>query len=225
MATDMERILGACEAALSRPGKSDLRALGFWKAVSAAKRDPKVAAQYARRIGNIDRDAFLRATPFAFPISVGIALEAAATAATLIALAIAPRLPVLGSELVYIGGTAVLIASLHSLTHWVVGRAMGMRFTHAFSQPPLKPQPGFKLDYATYLRVPARSRAWMHASGAITSKVVPFAVAAWAAANNAPGWCLLVLLAIGVGQLITDATLSTRLSDWKRFRREMRFAR
>jgi hypothetical protein len=137
---------------------------------------------------------------------------------------VAPRAPVLTGEFLYIAGTGALIAATHGLTHVLVGSAMGMRFTHFYSLPPFKPQPGFKTDYATYLKVPARSRAWMHASGAIVSKIVPFAVAAYAASNGTPTWTLAILLGIGVVQLITDATLSTRASDWKKFRREMRFA-
>jgi len=65
----------------------------------------------------------------------------------------------------------------------------------------------------------------MHASGAIVSKVLPFVVAAIAAATGVEAWALGLLLAIGVVQLVTDVTFSTRASDWKKFRREMRFAR
>ena len=224
MTADIDRTLTACEAALSRPGKIDLAALGFWKAVSRVKRHPDLLATYGRRIARVDREAFLRATPIVVPAWIGFALEVAGTIFILGVILVAPRAPVLGSEIIYIVGTGALIAATHGLTHVLVGSAMGMRFTHFYSLPPLKPQPGFKVDYATYLRVPATSRAWMHASGAIVSKIVPFAVAAYAAANGTPTWTLLILLGIGVLQLITDATLSTRASDWKKFRREMRFA-
>ena len=64
----------------------------------------------------------------------------------------------------------------------------------------------------------------MHASGALVSKAIPFIVAWIAAGAGAATWAVGVLLAIGAVQLITDATLSTRASDWKKFRREMRFA-
>ena len=224
MTAGIDRTLAACEAALSRPGKIDLAALGFWTAVSRVKRHPDLLVTYGERIARVDREAFLRATPIAVPASIGVALEAFGTVVIVAAILMAPRLPVLGSEFVYIVGTGALVAATHGLTHVLVGSAMGMRFTHFYSLPPLKPQPGFKTDYATYLRVPATSRAWMHASGAIVSKIVPFAVAAYAAANGTPTWTLLILLGIGVAQLITDVTLSTRASDWKKFRREMRFA-
>jgi hypothetical protein len=221
----IERTLSRCEDALAQRGKVDLAPLGFWKAVSSVKRQPDLLAAYGDRIARIDREAFLRVAPIAVPASIGVLLETVGTIIILAALLVAPRLPVLGSEFVYLVGTGALIAATHGLAHVIVGNAMGMRFTHFYSLPPWKPQPGFKVDYATYLRVPARSRAWMHASGAIVSKVIPFAVAVWAAANGTPTWTLAILLAIGVAQLVTDATLSTKASDWKKFRREMRFAR
>lgn len=228
---DIERTLATCEAALARPGKVDLAPTGFWNAVAAVKRRPDLAARYADRLARIDREAFLRGVPIAMPAAVGVVLEVAGTVVGVALIAAAPSLslviagPVPWAELAYLVGAGALIGATHSLTHWVVGGAMGMRFTHFYSVPPLRPQPGFKVDYATYLRVPARSRAWMHASGALVSKAIPFAVAALAAAGGAQGWAIGVLLALGVLQIVTDVTLSTRASDWKKFRREMRFAR
>jgi hypothetical protein len=229
-AADIDRTLTACETALARPGKVDVTALGFWKAVSAAKRDRELVERYGERIAQIDRDAFLRRAPIAMPAAIGVVFELIGTVVGVALILAAPYLhEALGTglpwaEIAYIAGAGALIGMTHALTHWIVGSAMGIRFTHFYSLPPLKPQPGFKTDYATYLRVPARSRAWMHASGAIVSKIVPFAVAAIAASAGAAAWAVGVLLAIGVVQLITDVTLSTRASDWKKFRREMRFA-
>ncbi len=224
-AADIERTLTSCEQALRSPGAIDLTRLGFWKAVSAAKRRPDLAARFADRIARIDREAFLRATPIALPAAVGVGLEAFGALAGLAVTALAPVFGPPWRDLAYLVGAGALIGATHALAHYVVGSAMGMRFTHFHSRPPLRPQPGFKIDYATYLRTPARSRAWMHASGAIVSKVIPFLVAAIAAAQGAAAWAVWVLLGIGVLQLVTDATLSTRASDWKKFRREMRFAR
>lgn len=228
----IDRSLASCEARLAQRRRVDLAALGFWKAVSAVKRDARLVERYADRIARVDRGAFLRSTPLALPAWAGVALASLGTAVGAVLVVAAPylhevvgtgdRLPLM--ELAYIAGAGVLIGMTHGLAHWIVGGLVGIRFTHFFSKL-VPPQPGFKTDYATYLRAPARSRAWMHASGAIVSKVIPFLVAGIAAAGGARSWAVIVLLAIGVVQLITDATLSTRASDWKRFRREMRFAR
>ena len=218
-------MLGACDLALSGRGRVDLRALGFWGAVDAVKKRPELVGRYAERIGRIDREAFLRAVPLAFPASVGLVLLSLGTAAGVAVVALAFVLPDLWRELALLAGTGALIGATHGLAHWVVGRVVGIRFTHWFSKPPLTPQPGFKTDYASYLRAPARSRAWMHASGAIVSKVVPFVGLAIGLAAGVAAWALWVLVAIGIGQLVTDALFSVRASDWKRFRREMRAAR
>jgi hypothetical protein len=162
--------------------------------------------------------------PLVFPAPLGVALETVGTLVGIGIVVAAPSLPVPWREIAYIVGAGALIGATHGLAHWVVGSAVGIRFTHWYSRPPKSPQPGFKTDYASYLRAPARSRAWMHASGAIVSKVIPFVVAAVAAGGGAQSWAVAVLLALGIVQLGTDALLSTRASDWKKFRREMRFA-
>ena len=72
----------------------------------------------------------------------------------------------------------------------------------------------------------------MHASGAIASKIAPFAVFAAvylphraAGYDLFPSWALWAVLAIGVVQIVTDVLFSTRHGDWKKFRRERRVAR
>ncbi len=234
----IEGTLLSCESALARPGAVDLGALGFWKAVAAVKRKPELVARYADRIGRIDGEAFVRGIgPLVFPAAVGVVLL---TLGTLVGIALVlaapgfryasvPSPPGIAPLSLWMGillivGAGALIGSTHGLAHWVVGSLVGIRFTHWFSHPPKSPQPGFKTDYASYLRTPPRSRAWMHASGAIVTKVVPFAVAAFAIAEGAQPWAIVVLLALGVFQLVTDVTLSVKASDWKKFRREMRFA-
>lgn len=222
-AAAIERVLTECERALAAGQRPHLGRLGFWKAVAALKRDHTLVDRYADRAARIDRDAFLRAVPFALPAWAGVALGTLGSAAGAATVAVAPALPSPFTELAYLAGAGALIGMTHSLAHYVVGGLVGIRFTHVFSKL-VPPQPGFKTDYASYLRAPARARAWMHASGAIVSKVIPFLVAAVAAAGGAEPWAVLALLAIGALQLVTDATLSTRASDWKRFRREMRSA-
>ena len=220
----IERTLAACERALAAGGKVDLTALGFWKAVAAVKTRPELVPTLGERIARIDREAFIRSAPLVFPALWGVTAELVGTAVGVAILVAAPSLPSPWRGLAYLAAAGALIGATHGLAHYLVGGAMGMRFTHWYSLPPSKPQPGFKIDYATYLRSPARSRAWMHASGAIASKVVPFAVAALAFAARAESWAIAVLVALGVLTLVTDLTFSVRSSDWKKFRREMKVA-
>ena len=60
----------------------------------------------------------------------------------------------------------------------------------------------------------------MHASGAIATKLAPFAALAVWPASGAPWWAAAVLAGIGLLQIATDIGVSTKSSDWKKFRRE-----
>jgi hypothetical protein len=128
-------------------------------------------------------------------------------------------------------GVALLVAALawmvglHSSTHYVVGRLMGIRFRRYFFVIPPPPLPGLKTDYATYLRATPTGRAWMHASGAVATKLAPFLALSLAPATDAPGWTVIVLLALGLFQIVTDVLFSTKASDWKKVRRELAVAR
>ena len=130
-----------------------------------------------------------------------------------------------------IAGLALIFAALdwsttfHAPAHWLVGSAMGMRVLAYFLRDLMPPVPGLKIDYATYLRVAPEARAWMHASGAIASKIGPFLALAFWPASGAPGWAAWAILGYGLLIIGTDVFISTRKSDWKRFRREMRIAR
>jgi hypothetical protein len=63
----------------------------------------------------------------------------------------------------------------------------------------------------------------MHASGAIVTKIVPFALlpASLRLYDEWP-WLTFVLIAVGLVQIVTDVVLSTKVSDWMKFRREMK---
>jgi hypothetical protein len=64
----------------------------------------------------------------------------------------------------------------------------------------------------------------MHAAGAIVTKLTPFLVVPYALAIDTDSWAVGLLLALGVGQVVSDIVYSTKKSDWKKFRREMRLA-
>lgn len=65
----------------------------------------------------------------------------------------------------------------------------------------------------------------MHASGAIVSKLIPFAFLGAALAADLPTWAVWALVGFGVFSVITDLLWSTKASDWKKFKREMALAR
>lgn len=219
----IEAILEAAEKAVSTG--APVGPTGFWKAVTAVKRDPGLVEAHADRIARIDRAALKAWALVTVPLWLGNVLMIGGTAIGLTVVAWAYYLEGLASGLVFLLGFGIVLVTTHSLGHLVVGSLLGMRFTHWFMGP-LRPPlpPGVKVDYSTYLRAPARSRAWMHASGAIVTKLMPFAFLGAALAAGVPMWVFWALILIGVAQIATDILWSARASDWKKFRREMALA-
>lgn len=221
--SQIEHTLVACEQALAGGGTPDLRALGFWRVVAAVKRRGDLIPRYASRISAIDRQTFRRRVRLAFPVTVGVVALDAALFGGLLLLAIAIGVPHPWRELLVLAATGALDVATHGLAHLAVGTFAGIGFTDWFLSLP-KP-PGFKVDYASYLRAPARQRAWMHAAGAIATKLTPFLIIPYAMAIDTDTWAVLAILALGIIQIVTDLLYSVRASDWKKFRREMRLAR
>ena len=217
----IEEVLTAAQKAVDA-GKG-LAGTGFWKAVASVKSSPDLVDGFAPRIAEIDRKAFLEWALFAAPSGVGNAVMTLATVAGVLLVVWAHYLLSPWDGLVLLGGGGVLTTTTHGLGHQLVGGMVGMRFTHWFVGSLKRPQPGVKVDYDTYLRAGARARAWMHASGAIVSKAIPFVMLIVAWSSNFPSWAAWLLLGQGVLQIITDAVWSVKTSDWKKFRREMSY--
>lgn len=216
-----ERIEGAVDA-----GNADLRQLGFWRLLGKVKAEPTISEHWADAAGRIDRKAFESRVRLRVPVWVGNLALLAGTFAGSWAVGFA-----LGRASGVAAGLALLFAggawsvTLHDLSHWLTGRIAGIRFVAYYVGGPFPPRPGLKTDYATYLRTAPSARAWMHASGAIATKLAPFAALAFWPASGAPVWAALGLLALGAIQIVTDVVFSVRSSDWKKVRRELRVAR
>ena len=223
LGAELDRIESAVDG-----GDTDLRRLGFWRVVALVKRDDELIERYAEKVGRIDAKAFRAGVRFRLPVWVGITLMLIAVVVGIVAVVLAVRAA--GSDDITVGlelmvAAAAWAAGLHSLTHYVVGRVVGIRFTDLFVAFPPPPLPGLKTDYASYLRASPIDRAWMHASGAIATKLAPFIALAFAPAARAPGWAVAILLGLGIFQIVTDLLFSTKASDWKKVRRELAVAR
>lgn len=201
---------------------SGLEGTGFWKAVRRIRADRVLAQRFAAEVGEIDTEAFSGAVRLKIPAGFGVAVLCTGTAAGIVLLVAADRMQGVLADLFFLGGFGGLLVSTHSLAHWVVGRAMGMRFTHFFLGGPPPPRPGAKVDYSTYLLVAPRKRALFHASGAVVTKILPFALIPFAVIAGVSGWVAFALAAIGVLQVVTDALFSIKSSDWKKYIREMK---
>lgn len=222
---EIDRELTRIEEAVAS-GDRDLGALGFWRIVAAVKRDPALSVAHAPRIGRIDTAAFRAGVKLRVPVWVGNLVLGVAALGGVAALMVACALedPLVVGVLVVAAGLVWTVA-LHSPAHWLVGWLAGMRFTDYFLGGGIPPRPGIKIDYVTYLRVEPSMRAWMHASGAIGTKVAPFAALAFSPWDVVPLWAVVTLLAVGAVMIATDLIFSVRSGDWKRFLRERRIAR
>lgn len=196
---------------------------GFWKLVSAVKRDPELD-RFVDDVADIDQQAFRNWALLTVPLALGTSLMVFGTVVGLALVTLAYQVEGVWSGVWILVGTGVLLVTTHGLAHLVVGTAVGIEFTYWFIGKISQPQPGVKTDYGTYLRTPARSRAWMHAAGAIATKLIPFLMIGAALAAGVPAWATWALVAVGVVTLITDVLWSTKASDWKKFQREMAFA-
>jgi hypothetical protein len=221
----IEAILTMSEAALASGQKVDLVPIGFWKAVTSVKKQPDLVEVFGDRIGRIDREAFERWALLRLPAATGTSISIVATAGGLALIGWAYGLGGAAQGIALLVGTGMVLVATHGLAHWAVAEGMGMKVIYWFVGAIQRPQPGVKIDYATYLRTPPRRRAWMHASGAIVSKAVPLISLGAGWAMGAPGWAMGLLAVLAVGQVIADVLWSTRSSDWKRFKREMAFAK
>ena len=224
-AVDLSADLGRIEAAV-QAGNTDLRALGFWRIVAQVKPDRMLVGRYADQIGRIDGAAFRSGVRFRLPVWAGNALLLAGAAVGLAAAIVARSVASSTlAGLLLIAAGLIWSVALHSPTHWFVGHMASIRFTDYFMGGPLPPRPGLKSDYATYLRADPASRAWMHASGAIATKLAPFCALSFWPGSGAPWWSAVALIAIGLLQVGTDLAFSVKASDWKKFRRERAIAK
>lgn len=222
--SEADQVLSAVEERLAADPAAGLGGSGFWRVVSNAKQTPELAAEFAGRIAATDRAAFERWAMLTVPLGVGTAAAVVGTVLGLVLVGLAYETPEPWNGLLLLAGTGVLLVTTHGLAHLVVGRLAGIRFTHWFIGTVARPQPGVKTDYATYLTTTAERRAWMHASGALMTKIVPFALLPAGLIAGVPGWATVLLVVVGVVSIITDILWSTQVGDWKKFRREMAFA-
>jgi hypothetical protein len=221
--SQIEVILDSAELAVSQG--TPVAATGFWRAVAAVKADSALVEAYADRIARTDRAGLKSWALITVPLWLGNVLMVGGTLVGLVLVAWAYYLRPLTAGVVLLLGFAIVLVTTHGLAHLAAGALMGIEFTHWFIGTVRRPQPGVKVDYASYLRAPAASRAWMHAAGALVTKILPFAFLGAALAADVPWWTVAILLVVGLGQIATDILWSTKASDWKKFRREMAFDR
>jgi hypothetical protein len=218
----IEEALSAGEAATNRG--ASLVGTGFWHAVARVKTDSELIERYADRIAVIDQAAFRNWALVVVPNGIGTIMMSLATVVGVMLIGYAYNFTDLLAVLAFYIGFGIVLTTSHGLGHLIVGRVSGIRFTSWFIGTIGRPQPGVKVDYASYLRTSSSRRAWMHASGALVTKILPFTLIGAAVAAGLAWWAVWALPLIGLVAIATDVVWSTKKSDWKKFQREMRFA-
>jgi hypothetical protein len=220
---DVEEALTAAESAVA-DGRG-LAGTGFWQAVHEVKAHPELVERYASRIARIDRAAFKDWAFFTIGVTPGTIIVTIGVLIGVVLVGLAYSLTGFAAVVVFYAGLGALLVTTHGMAHLVVGGAVGIEFTDWFIGTIARPQPGVKVDYESYLRAAAGSRAWMHASGAIVTKVLPFVMIGSAIAADLPAWAVWLLPVVGIMTIVTDTLWSTKASDWKKYSREMSYAR
>lgn len=166
--------------------------LKFWKMVAKVKKDPELIRKFAEQIGRIDQAIFRARARVTVPLKLGHLIE---LAITLFFIFILYRLILSGvyPGVALIAGTFVIMATIHPLAHYIVGRIFGIKFTFYFPDGPALIEPTIKTDYASYLKAPPKNRAIMHAAGAMVSTLVIIASLAVATVIDAPSWSFWLL--------------------------------
>jgi len=215
------RIESAVEA-----GQTDLSGLGFWRLLRRVKVEPVLAEHWADQAGRIDRKAFEARVRFRFPVWFGnlVLLIGVLFGAAAIVYGMRCDNPTVAGLSFVVAGGAWSVC-VHDLAHWAVGRLAGISFLAYDIGGSFPPWPGLKIDYASYLRTSPGARAWMHASGALATKIAPFVALGFCLAADGPTWAAWVLAGIGAFQIATDILFSRKSSDWKRVARERALAR
>jgi len=215
------RIESAVEA-----GQTDLSGLGFWQLLRRVKVEPMLAEHWADQAGRIDRKAFEARVRFRFPVWFGnlVLLIGVLFGAAAIVYGMRCDNPTVAGLSFVVAGGAWSVC-VHDLAHWAVGRLAGISFLAFYIGGSFPPWPGLKIDYASYLRTSPGARAWMHASGALATKIAPFVALGFCLAADGPTWAAWVLAGIGAFQIATDILFSRKSSDWKRVARERALAR
>jgi hypothetical protein len=164
-------------------------------------------------IENISLKRFKEKVSFTLGVPVGNLLEAVLTIAALVL-----AFQINSNWMLYISAL-VLMATLHSLTHYITGALAGIKFTHYYLNGPARIEPTLRIDYSSYLKASGKKRALMHLSGVIGTVAAPLIVAAIALHKGASAAAVnlfyLFLLLI-VFELLT----STKIGDLMKAKRE-----
>ncbi len=200
---------------------NSLKELGFWRCVSRIKRDKKPKQTLLDQIGRIERKAFENTIRFRVSLLTGHLVMVALTILGISAIAVSlTEADKAIRSYSIIAASLILSASLHPLTHYVVGRRFGINFLYYFPDGPARIEPSLKVDYTTYLKATPKGRAIMHISGPIATVSAALLCLLIGIFLDIYGWAKWVLAFYFAVLFLSDLFLSKKYGDIKRFKRE-----
>ena len=188
----------------------------FQAIVNKAKKEKITDDELLGLIEKTSRKRFGEKVSFTLNVTLGNLLEAILTIA-----AINLAFQAISNWMLYLSAL-ILMATLHSLSHYFAGAISGIRFTHYYLNGPARIEPTLRIDYSSYLKAHANGRALMHLSGVIGTLAAPVIVALIAIYNgeNATSVNLFYLFIL---LIIFELLTSTKIGDLMKAKREYGF--
>lgn len=168
------------------------------------------------KIETISMNRFKERVSFTMGVTSGNLLESALTI-----VAVALVFWVNSTWMLYVV-VLVLMATLHPLSHYLIGRLVGIRFTHYYLNGPARIEPTLRIDNFSYLKISGKKRAMMHVSGVIGTVMAPLfvcGIAIYTGANDVGMNLFIFFLLLIVFELLT----SMKIGDLMKAKREYRF--
>jgi hypothetical protein len=173
---EVQKTLDEIEGEFDKGNYGAARNLGFWRVVKAAKEDPALSDRFADRIGAIDKRLFESKSWVKLDYNAGTLIELLGALSGVVILYLALTSRDIYATILYLASAIVLMTALHPISHSIAARLFGIRFHFYFLNGPLLIEPTLKVDYATYVKTPAKRRAIFHLAGAINSTLVTLLV-------------------------------------------------
>ncbi len=188
----------------------------FQAIVNTVKKDKINDEEMLDLIEKISLKRFREKVSFGFSVFGGNMIEIIVTIAAIVLAFQA------GADWMFYIAALILMTTLHPLSHYITGSLFGIKFTHYYLNGPARIEPTLRINYFTYLKAPAQSRALMHMSGVIGTVAAPLIPALIAIGKGAAGTAMnlgILFLVLIVFELLT----STRIGDLMRAKREYGF--
>lgn len=118
--------------------------------------------------------------------------------------------------------TLILMATLHPLSHYFIGKLFGINFTHYYLNGPVKIEPTLRIDQFSYLKASGKKRAIMHFSGVFGTLAAPLIVILIALDRGVSGtaWNLFYFFLL---LILFELLTSTKIGDLMKAKREYQY--